>query len=594
MPARFTVGPASNVSDDIFAWAARSPDHVSFARKVDGAWQSVTARAFVDQVVAVAAGLIASGVRSGDRIGLIADTSYEWVVCDYAIWAAGAVTVPAYPTAAPAQIADIIADSGATGVFVKSGQVRSMVADACPALADRLWTADDSGFAALSSSGVASAEEVESRRRSASADSTATIVYTSGTTGQPKGCVLTHRNLVAQVSSILEAEDIDRFVLVQGSSMLVFLPLAHVLARVATLAAVRAGMRIGLSGDLSDLQRELAAFQPEVTFVVPRILEKVYNRAERKAQQTGRGRLFRAAAETAVAYSRALADGSPSRALRMRRALFDKLLYARLRAAFGGRLRYAGCGGAPLDTRLGHFMRGIGLNVLDGWGLTETAAPITLNLPAARRVGTVGRPLPGNTVKINPDGEVLVKGPAVFRGYWNNPQATDEVLDADGWLHTGDLGELHDGFLSVVGRKKDLIVTASGKNVAPAFLEDRVAAHWLIEQCVVVGERRPYIAALIALDPESFEEWKAQHHLPISATVADLHDNPELRGAVQGAVDEVNEGLSRPERIKRFRIVPSYFTVGDELTPTQKTRRQYVLAQFADEVEALYAEEERL
>ncbi len=591
-PARFTVGPARNTSDDIFDWAAQRPDHLSFARKAGGSWQSVTAGEFVDQVLAVAAGLIASGVQAGDRIGLIADTSYEWVVCDYAIWAAGAVTVPAYPTAAPAQIAGILTDSGATGVFVKGGQLATEVAEACGSLADRMWTVDDAGFAALSASGAAiTRDEVERRRRSATADSTATIVYTSGTTGRPKGCVLTHGNLVAEVSSILEAEGIADLVLVEDSSMLVFLPLAHVLARVATLAGVRAGMRIGFTSDLDDLPRELAGFRPEVTLVVPRILEKVYNRAERKAEQSGRARLFRAAAETAVEYSRALDDGSPSWRLRMRRALFDRLLYARLRAAFGGQLRYAASGGAPLDARLGHFMRGVGVNVLDGWGLTETAAPVTLSLPAALRVGTVGRPLPGNTVRVNPDGEVLVKGPAVFRGYWNNPQATDEALDADGWLHTGDLGELSDGYLSVIGRKKDLIVTASGKNVAPAFLEDRLAAHWLIEQCVVVGDRRPYITALVALDPESFEEWKAEHHLPSSATVADLHEDPALREAVQGAIDEVNEEVSRPEQIKRFRIVPGYFTVGDQLTPTQKTRRQHVLAQFAGDVEALYAED---
>jgi long-chain acyl-CoA synthetase len=470
-------------------------------------------------------------------------------------------------------------------------RVRSVVFDACPALADRIWTADDTGFAALSGSGVSiPRDQVERRRRCASAQSVATIVYTSGTTGRPKGCVLTHGNLVAEVSSALEAEDIARLVLVQGSSMLVFLPLAHVLARIATLAAVRAGMRVGFTSDLDDLPRELAGFRPEVTLVVPRILEKVYNRAEHTAQTTGRGRVFRAAAETAVAYSRALAEGTPSLRLRMRRAVFDKLLYARLRAVFGGRLRYAASGGAPLDARLGHFMRGIGVNVLDGWGMTETAAPVTLNLPGALRVGTVGRPLPGNTVKINPDGEVLVKGPAVFRGYWNDQQATDEALDADGWLHTGDLGELNDGFLSVTGRKKDLIVTASGKNVAPAFLEDRLAAHWLIEQCVVVGDRRPYITALIALDPECFEQWKAEHHQPRSATVADLCEEPTLRAAVQAAIDEVNQEVSRPERIKRFRIVPEYFTVGDQLTPTQKTRRQQVLKQFADDVEALYAE----
>lgn len=590
-PARFAVGAKSNASDDVFEWAARQPDHVSFARKRDGVWQPVTARQFAQQVVAVAAGLMEAGVGPGDRVGLIAQTSYEWAVCDFAIWAAGAVTVPAYPTAAAAQIAWILSDSGASAVLVGDEEMLSTVLGARASLKGRAWIADDEGLAALASSGGSvSADAVERRRLGASADSIATIVYTSGTTGQPKGCVLTHGNMVAEARSLMEAEDIARLVLVDGSSMLIFLPLAHILAHVAMLAAVRAGMRVGFTADLDALPQQMAGFRPEVILVVPRVLEKVYNRAARQAQAAGRERVFRAAADTAVAYSRARSEGTPGLGLRVRHRVFDRLVYGKLRAVFGGRLRYAACGGAPLDARLGHFMRGVGVNVLEGYGLTETAAAFTLNLPAAQRFGTVGRPLPGNAVKLNPDGEVLARGPAVFQGYWNNEQATDEVLDAAGWFRTGDLGELNDGYLTINGRKKDLIVTASGKNIAPAFLEDRLAEHWLIDQCVVVGDKRPYITALIALDPEAFEEWKQEHGRPPEAGVAGLSEDPRLRETVQAAIDEVNQQVSRPERIKRFRIVSTFFTVGDQLTPTQKTRRQRVLAQFADDVETLYAE----
>jgi long-chain acyl-CoA synthetase len=578
----------ANAADDLFEWAARRPDHTSFARKADGLWGPVTAKQFADRVLAVSAGLVAAGVRPGDRVGLIGETSYEWAVCDFAVWAAGAITVPVYPTSSTAQTEWILNDSSVAAALVQDDRLRSVVLDVRPACAGRVWVMANGGLDVLAALGEADPKrEAASGRRPVPADSPATIVYTSGTTGRPKGCVLTHRNLKAEVGSVLAAEGIAERVLTEDARLLLFLPLAHIFARVVLLAAVRAGARVAFTHDLSHLTRDLAEVRPDVIVVVPRVLEKLYNTAARKAIAAGHPRLFDAAADTAVAYSHALAEDGPGWRLRARRRVFDRPVYAKLRAALGGRVRYAASGGAPLDARVGHFMLGAGINVLEGWGMTETSAAVTLNLPARQRIGTVGRPLPGDAVRIE-DGEILVKGPGVFSGYWNDEHATREAFDRQGWLRTGDLGELRDGYLTVVGRKKDLIVTSVGKNVAPAPLEDRLTAHWLIDRCVVVGDGRPYIGALVILDPESFAEWKRHEHRPARATVADLRDDPALRGVVQAAIDTVNADVSQAEAIRRFRIVPTRFTVGEQLTPTQKTRRLYVLGQLADEVDALY------
>ncbi len=578
-----------NAADDLFEWAARQPEHASFGRKDGGAWRPVTAEQFAERVLAVSAGLVAAGIEPGDRIGLIGETSEEWALCDYAIWAAGAITVPVYPSSSAAQIGWILNDSAAAAVLVQDVVTRATVLDERPACAGRVWVMERGGLDDLAALGEGTpGRSPAGGRRSAPADSPATIVYTSGTTGQPKGCVLTHRNLVAEVRSVLAADGIAEQVLTQDAKLLLFLPLAHIFARVVLLAAVRAGTQVSFTHDLTHLTRELAEVRPDVIMVVPRVLEKVYNTAARKAIASGHPRLFEASADTAVAYSRALTQGGPGWLLRARRSVFDRLLYAKLRAALGGAVRYAVSGGAPLDARIGHFMRGAGVTVLEGWGMTETSAGVTLNLPARQRIGTVGRPLPGAAVRVD-EGEILVKGPGVFRGYWNNERATRDAFDAEGWLRTGDLGELHDGYLTVTGRKKDLIVTSSGKNVAPALFEDRLAGHWLIDQCVVVGDKKPYIGALIILDPESFAEWKRQERRPAGATVAELREDGVLRGVVQAAIDEVNAGVSQAESIRRFRIVPARFTVGDQLTPTQKTRRLHVLGQLADEVDALYS-----
>ena len=420
------------------------------------------------------------------------------------------------------------------------------------------------------------------------AASLATIVYTSGTTGRPKGCMIDHGSLVAEARNVARARGIHDYVLNENSSILLFLPLAHIFARVIQLCAVHSGAYLGHVGDIGTLQTELAAFRPTLVLSVPRVFEKLAAAARQKAAEEGHERLFRAAEAAAVAYSKAADGRGPGIGLRIRHRLFDRLVYRKLRGAMGGRVVYAVSGGAPLSAELGHFFRGAGINILEGWGLTETTAGVTLNLPAAQRIGSTGQPLPGCEVRIAPDGEILAGGRSVFAGYWHNPEATGEAFDED-WFRTGDLGRLDsEGFLYITGRKKDLIVTASGKNVAPALLEDRLREHWLIEECVVVGDMRPYIGVLVTLDDGIFTQWKQAHRKPAGATIGELRGDPDLLSVIQAGVDRANEVVSRAEAIKRFRILDSQFSVGAELTPTQKVRRNFVLSKFAAEVDALY------
>jgi long-chain acyl-CoA synthetase len=580
---------APNSADVVFDNAQWRPGHAAFARKVDGRWRDVTSKEFADEVSALAAGLVASGVQVGDRIALMSGTSYEWMRCDFAIWAAGAVTVPIYETSSATQVDWIVADSGATAAFVENDAMRETVEGAAGGAVRHVWVMDEAGLKALVDAGQhIPADQLEQRRYATDGDSLATIVYTSGTTGRPKGCVLTHGNLTAEVRAVVSADGISAEVLTPDSSILLFLPLAHILARVVQLAAVHNGARLGHTSDIRNLAGELRSFQPTAVLAVPRVFETFHNTAAHTAATEGHTRLFHAAEATAVAYSQALDRGGPGPWLRLRHRIFDRLVYGKLRAALGGRAGYAVSGGAPLDPRLGHFLRGIGITILEGWGLTETTAAVTLNLPTAQRIGTVGRPLSGCEVRIADDGEVLVRGGVVFSGYWRDDTATDDAFDG-GWLRTGDTGKLDaDGYLTIVGRKKDLIVTAGGKNVAPAYLEDQLRRHWLIDQCILVGDRRPYIAALVTVDPAGFTRWLQTHGRPPGTTVAQVRHDPELRAAVQTAIDEVNHTVSRAEAIKRFAILPDSFTVGDELTPTQKVRRQYVLDKLADEVDALY------
>ena len=589
MRSTLLASPHVNAADDVFDNAVLRPEHAAFARRVDGVWCPVSARVFAGDVADLAAGLIGAGVEPGDRIALMSGTSYEWMLCDFAIWSAGAVTVPIYDTSSAEQVRWILEDSGSVAAFVEHDRQARVVAEAAGARAMRYVWRLDADLDRLRAAGrTVTLEQVRQRRGATEATTLATLVYTSGTTGLPKGCMLTHGNLAAEVRSIVTTEAISERVLTDRSSILLFLPLAHILARVVGLAAVHNGVQIACTSDMKQITDTLREYRPSVLLAVPRVFEKLYDTARYTAESTGHGRLFAAAEGAAIQYSRELEGGVPHRWRRAEHRLFDRLVYAKLRDAVGGRVEYACSGGAPLGWRLGHFLRGAGITILEGWGLTETSAAVTLNRPALQRIGTVGPPLPGCSVRIGDDGEVLVRGPNVFAGYWRNAPATAEAFDEDGWFHTGDLGTLDGEHLVITGRKKDLIVTASGKNVAPALLEDRLRAHWLIDQCLLVGDRRPYIGALLTLDPEALRRWKRQHHKPLHADVAELRDDPDLTATLQAAVDAVNRAVSAAEAIKRFRVVAGPFVVGEELTPTQKIRRDTALVKWASEVEALY------
>jgi long-chain acyl-CoA synthetase len=575
-----------SLCDDPFGWAERDPGLVTFAAQADGGWRPVTAKQFAARVAAVAAGLIAEGIRPGDRIGLMAATSLDWVVCDFAVWAAGAVTVPVYETSSVEQIRWILSDSGAVAVFAGNARHAEAIKLAQVANLEAVWVLDGGGLDALGRAGSGvTADQVLRRRRAVTAETLATIVYTSGTTGRPRGCVISHGNLTEAVRAILAVPGVRDRVLAGDACSLFFLPLSHILARVVSLCLVHAGKRVGYLPDTGQLPAALAVFRPTIVLGVPRVFEKVAAAARQQAEAGGRQRLFAAAEATAIAYSRAA--GRPRVALWLRHAVFARTVYPRLREAIGGRVTWAISGGAPLSPDLAHFFCGAGIPILEGWGLTETTGAVTMNQPVAQRIGSVGMPLPGCAVRVAPGDEIEVQGPVVFGGYWRDPQATAEAFDGR-WLRTGDLGRFDDGFLFLTGRKKDLIITASGKNVAPAVLEERVREHWLIGECVVVGDQRPYIAALVTLDPAAFARWKLRAGKP-AAAVGDVAEDPGLLAAVQQAVDRANATVSRAECIRRFRILDADFAVGAELTPTQKVRRPYVLGKYAADIDALYA-----
>jgi long-chain acyl-CoA synthetase len=596
VPATFRVGDEENLLDAVYANADEHGSVVVYRRQHSpGQWSDVTCAQFADEVVAVARGLIAAGVRPGDRVALLSRTRYEWSLIDYAILATGAATVPIYETSSAEQIGWILSDSEAVAAIVESSRHAGLVESVratCPGVR-HVWQIEASdgtpgAVDALVALGADTpSEEVRKRSAAVRADDLATLIYTSGTTGRPKGCELTHRNLVSEVKG---AVSMLPELLSDRGSVLLFLPLAHVFGKVIQCGALYTRTIVGHTPDVKQLLPDLASFRPTFLLSAPRVFEKVFNSARQRAHDSGKGRVFDMAADTAVAWSRARDTGGPGLALRLRHALCDRLVYRKLRDVVGGNVVAAVSGAAPLGERLGHFFRGIGLPVLEGYGLTETTAGVTLNALGAQRVGTVGRPVPGHSVRIADDGEVLVKGPIVFRRYWKNEAATAEALE-DGWFHTGDIGELDDaGFLRITGRKKELIVTAGGKNVAPAVLEDRLRAHPLISQCMVVGDGQPFIGALVTIDAEALPGWLDRAGKPADTPIADLVDDPELRAEIAQAVEDANQAVSRAEQIREFRILPVDFTeAGGEMTPTMKVKRAVVAKTFAADIASIYS-----
>jgi long-chain acyl-CoA synthetase len=588
-----TVSPDTNITDLVLRQAAKASNPALFATLGPaGTWEPIRARDFLADVKAVAKGLIASGVGLGDRVGIMSRTRYEWALVDFAIWFAGGVSVPIYETASPSQVAWNLGDSGAVAAFGEAARHEDIIRQAIAAqgleAVNSVWHLEGTGLDDLRRAGEAvSDDELESRRSSAGLSDLATIIYTSGTTGRPKGCELTHGNFVELSENALA---ILSNVVNENSKTIMFLPMAHVFARFISVLAVAAGAQVAHTPDIKNLLADLQSFHPSFILAVPRVFEKVYNSALTKAEDGGKGAIFRRAVDTAIAFSKARQSGSVGLGLKLKHALFDRIVYGKLRHAMGGNVSHAVSGGGPLGERLGHFFQGIGLQILEGYGLTETTAPVSVNTPSLIRIGTVGRPLPGNSVKIADDGEILVKGVCVMRGYYHREDLAAETFD-DGWLRTGDIGELDDqGFMKITGRKKEIIVTASGKNVAPAQLEDQIRADALVSQVVVVGDNRPFIGALVTLDEEALPGWLERHGLPASTSLEEAADDPVVKAAVQELITNANQSVSHAEAIKSFRIVGTDFTeASGHLTPSLKVKRAQVMKDFNTVIDEMYS-----
>ncbi|MCL3862170.1 long-chain fatty acid--CoA ligase [Actinotalea sp. K2] len=591
-PSLVDVDPSDNLNALLAQRVAADPDGSIIEHKTtpDGPWIPISARAFDAEVVAVAKGLVALGIEPGDHVGIMSRTRYEWTLLDFAAWAAGAIPVPLYETSSAEQVEWILTDADVRLLVVETAEIEATVAEV-RAAAPRLETVlrlDDGAIDALVTAGAGVDDaEIVRRRGLATLQDVATIIYTSGTTGRPKGAELTHGNFV-----VLSREAVAGLGVVcpPGSRTLLFMPLAHVFARFIEVLIVPAGAVLGHTPDTKNLVADLGTFQPTFILSVPRVFEKVYNSSEQKAAAGGKRGIFQRAAKTAIVYSRALdTPRGPSPWLKLQHKVADVLVLSKIRKALGGHAEWAISGGAPLGERLGHFYRGVGLNVLEGYGLTETTAPTSVSRPDATKIGTVGPPLPGTAAKVAADGEILVQGPHVFRGYHNNPEATAESFE-DGWFRTGDLGSLdEDGFLRITGRKKEIIVTAGGKNVAPAVLEDRLRGHPVVSQVVVVGDQKPFIGALITLDAEALPGWLSTHGLP-EMDVATAAKHPEVRAAIDRAVERTNKAVSRAESIRKFSVLDIDFAIeNDYLTPSMKVKRSKVLNDFDTEIEALYA-----
>jgi len=588
-PALVPSATAGNLTNLIAERAWFEPERITMSRPLGDGWQSVTAREVDEEVRATAKGLIAAGIQIGDRVAIMARTRYEWTILDFAIWYAGAVVVPIYDTSSAEQIDWILNDSSTVGIIVETPALRELVQTVQPAHTKHVWVMTEDVLTVLRNAGAqVSDDEIERRRSALGPDTLATLIYTSGTTGKPKGVSLTHGNFLAECGNVVQGAS-DLF-LKPGGSTLLFLPVAHVFGRMVQIGAINSGLHLAHCSDpLGRLPIDLASFKPTFVLAVPRIFEKIYNGAEARAEAAGKGKIFRKAAETAVAYSEAMDKKRISPLLTLKHGLFDKLVYSKIRAGMGGRVEAAISGGAPLGVRLGHFYRGAGVTILEGYGLTETTAGATLNLTGAHRVGSVGRPIPGTSIKIAEDGEVLIRGAIVMRGYWQNDAANAEVFDSEGWFKSGDLGKLDDeGFLYIVGRKKELIVTAGGKNVAPAVLEDRLRAHPLVSQCLVVGDNQPFIAALVTIDQDSLKGWVTNHKKE-GASMADLANDPDLIAVIQTAVDDANKAVSKAESIRKFTILTTDFTIaGGHLTQKLSIKRHVVAKEFAKEIDQLF------
>lgn len=602
VPSLVTAPLVGGLADVVFDHAAEDPDRVALSRAEDGGWRDVTAAAFRDEVLALAKGLLAQGVRFGDRVAVMSRTRYEWTLFDFALWSVGAQPVPVYPTSSPDQVLGMLYDAEVTACVVEHedhAMTIGSVIDRLPRLT-RLWQLDAGAVDELTGAGARIRDEVVHRHRMAlTPRSPATVVYTSGSTGRPRGCVLTHGNFMAESDNVLRRyERVFRSRPGEQASTLLFLPLAHVFGRMAQVAAVRGRVRLGHQPRLTAaaLLPDLRAFRPTFVLAVPYVFESLFAAARRAAEREGRGGPFEKAVDVAVRYARALearAFGTgpgPGTALRGQHQFFDRLVYARLREALGGRVRYAMSGGSALERRLGLFFAGAGVTVLEGYGLTETTGAAVANPPERARFGTVGRPVPGTSVRIADDGEVLLRGEQVFAGYLGDERATGSVL-RDGWLATGDLGALdEDGYLTITGRKKEILVTSGGKSLSPLALEERVRAHPLVAQCVVVGNDRPYVGALVTLDREGVAHWLAMRQPPRPAALAELVHDPELEAEIRRAVVAANTLVSQAESIRAFRILPGLFTEEQGLlTPTRKLRRKAIEKAYAGEVEALYS-----
>ena len=587
-PAIIPAATAGNLTNLISERAWFEPERITMSRPLGDGWQPLTARQVEEEIRATAKGLVAAGIAIGDRVAIMARTRYEWTILDFAIWYAGGCVVPIYETSSAEQVDWILNDSASVGLIVETPTHKELVNSVLPSHTKHVWVMTDDVLSTLRKAGTQiSDDEIDRRRNALIPDTLATLIYTSGTTGRPKGVQLTHGNFLAECGNVVEGAS-DLF-LKPGGSTLLFLPVAHVFGRMVEIGAIHAGLHLAHCSDpVGRLQPDLASFKPTFVLAVPRIFEKIYNGAEAKADAAGKGKIFRKAAEVAIAYSEAKDKRGFNPLLTLKHGLFDKLVYSKIRTAVGGKVEAAISGGAPLGARLGHFYRGAGITILEGYGLTETTAGATLNLTKNIRVGSVGRPVPGTTIKIADDGEVLIKGDIVMRGYWQNDGANQEVFDGP-WFKSGDLGRLDDdGFLYITGRKKEIIVTAGGKNVAPAVLEDRLRAHPLVSQCMVVGDNQPFIATLITIDQDMLKGWIAANKKS-GATIDTLINDPDLIAVIQTAVDEANKAVSKAESIRKFTILAQDFTIaGGELTAKLSLKRHVISQKYASEITALF------